>query len=110
MVSEQFVSPSLLKMMGHRSRYRRIIQVPLEEDTSKVEALTFFLRARIERHEGRYRIMVAGDQRSGILKSMAKANGLVVLPEDITEVKTGDEVAVQLVDHGFCTIPEPRYP
>ncbi len=106
---EQFVRPALLKMMGHRNLYRRIIRVPLEEDISKVEGLTFFLRVRVERREGRYRIMMTGDQSSGILKSMVKANGLIVLPEDIKELKKGDEVTVQLIDHTFCATPEPAY-
>jgi molybdopterin molybdotransferase len=106
---EQFVRPAILKMMGCRNLYRRTIRVPLEEDISKVKGLTFFIRARIEWQDGRYRIMTTGDQSSGILKSMVKANGLVVLPEEVTELKKGDEVTVQLIDHGFCTTPEPQY-
>ncbi len=32
---------------------------------------------------------------------MVLANGLIVLAEDITSVKPGDEVAVQLLDHSL---------
>ncbi len=106
---EQFVRPSLLKMMGHTNLYRRTIRVPLEEDISKTAGLAHFIRACVEWRDGRYRILTTGDQGSGILKSMVKANGLIVLPEDATVVKKGDEVTVQIIDHSLCTTAEPQY-
>jgi molybdopterin biosynthesis enzyme len=40
---------------------------------------------------------------------MVLANGLVVLPEDATVVKPGDEVSVQLLDHSLDLTPSPGY-
>ena len=40
---------------------------------------------------------------------MVLANGLVVLPEDITSVKPGDEVAVQLLDNSLDLKAAPGY-
>jgi hypothetical protein len=37
------------------------------------------------------------------------ANGLIVLAEDITSVKPGDEVAVQLLDGSLDLTPAPDY-
>ena len=44
---------------------------------------------------------LTGAQGSGILKSMVKANGLVVIPEDQELVKAGERVRVQLLDRDF---------
>jgi molybdopterin molybdotransferase len=106
---EQFVRPSLLKMMGHTNLFRRTIRVILEEDITKTQGLTHFIRACVAWQDGRYRIVTTGDQGSGILKSMVKANGLIVLPEDATAVKKGDEVTVQLIDQSLCLTSEPQY-
>jgi molybdopterin molybdotransferase len=106
---EQFVRPALLKMMGHVNLYRQTIRVILGEDIAKTPGLTHFVRACVDWHDGRYRIVTTGDQGSGILKSMVKANGLIVLPEDATAVRKGDEVTVQLIDHSLCMTSEPQY-
>ena len=45
--------------------------------------------------EGRYRVVPAGRQGSGILRSMAQANCFIVLPEDCADVEAGAEVPVQ---------------
>ena len=81
----------------------------LEEDITKTQGLTHFIRACVAWQDGRYRIVTTGDQGSGILKSMVKANGLIVLPEDATAVKKGDEVTVQLIDQSLCLTSEPQY-
>lgn len=106
---EQFVRPSLLKMMGYTRLYRRTIRLPLEEDMTKPQGLTCFIRACVDWRDGRYRITTTGTQSSGVLKSMVKANGLIVLPEDATDFKKGDEVTVQLIDHSLCLTSEPQY-
>ena len=49
---------------------------------------------------------VAGD---GTTTAMVLANGLIVLPEDLTAAKPGDEVAVQLLDESFSFESIPAY-
>ena len=41
---------------------------------------------------------MTGDQGSGVLSSMALANGLAICPEDVPRMKAGAEVVVQMVD------------
>ncbi|GAI16153.1 unnamed protein product, partial [marine sediment metagenome] len=43
---------------------------------------------------------LTGPQGSGILTSMALANGLVIVPEDKPGVKEGDLVQVMMLDWG----------
>jgi len=95
---EQFVRPSLLKMMGHQNLFRRTVKALLKEAIIKKKGTRHFIRAHITFENGQYQALTTGEQGSGILKSMVKANGLIVLPEEITSVKAGDTVIVQLID------------
>jgi molybdopterin molybdotransferase len=88
-------------MRGYRSIYRRTVRAEMKEGFTKQKGLRYFLRARIEFRDGKYVAALTGEQGSGILKSMVLANGLIVLPEDITSVRPGDEVAVQLLDNSL---------
>jgi molybdopterin biosynthesis enzyme len=40
---------------------------------------------------------------------MVKANGLIVLPEDLTEAKKGDTVTVQLFERSLENTPSPEH-
>ena len=95
---EQFVRPSILKMMGYQRLFRKVIKAKLEEDIAKQEGMRYFLRGFVKKADGLYTVSTTGEQGSGILKSMVRANGLIVLPEDVTAARKGDNVSVQLLD------------
>lgn len=95
---EQFVRPSLLKMMGHRELFRPVIEAILKEDIRKRPGRRHFMRASVSFEKTEYFVTLTGAQGSGILRSMVKANGLVVIPEDRELVKAGEKVKVQLLD------------
>jgi molybdopterin molybdotransferase len=102
---EQFVRPSLLKMMGHHQIFRPIIEAILEEDIHKEPGSRHFVRAAVIFERDHYFVTITGAQGSGILRSMVKANGLVVIPEDREIVRAGEKVRVQLIDSsGFGVI------
>jgi len=105
---EQFIRPSILKMRGYSNIYRRVVLAEITEGYKKKQGLKYFLRARVEFRDGRYIASLTGEQGSGILKSMVLANGLVVLPDDITSVNPGDEVAVQLLDGSLDLMSAPE--
>jgi molybdopterin molybdotransferase len=95
---EQFVRPSLLKMMGHRQLFRPMIEAILKGDIRKKPGRRHYIRASVSFERDRYFVTITGDQGSGILTSMVKANGLVIIPEDREDVKAGEKVKVQLLD------------
>ncbi len=95
---EQFVRPSILKMMGHRNLFRRIVRATLKDDITKKKGTRHFIRARVNYENGRYFATITGEQGSGILKSMVMANGLIILPEYAASVKKGEKVSIQLID------------
>jgi molybdopterin molybdotransferase len=41
---------------------------------------------------------MTGEQGSGILTSVSRANGLLVVPEDVERVRAGETVDVQMLD------------
>jgi len=56
------------------------------------------VRVMVSRHDDRYHASLTGPQGSGILTSMARANGLAVIPESNRQVRAGDTVDVQMLD------------
>jgi molybdopterin molybdotransferase len=98
---EQFVRPSLLKMMGHHQIFRPIIEAILKEDIHKEPGSRHFVRAAVIFERDHYFVTITGAQGSGILRSMVKANGLVVIPEDREIVRAGEKVRVQLLDRNL---------
>ncbi len=98
---EQFVRPSLLKMMGHRHIFRPVVDAILQENIEKKTGRRHFIRAFISFKEGSYFATTTGDQGSGILRSMVKANGLIVISEDQEIVRAGERVKVQLLDRNL---------
>lgn len=106
---EQFVRPSLLKMMGHKRIYRPTVQATLKEDIKKKPGRKHFIRSFVRLEEGRYTVTITGDQGSGILKSMVAANGLLIFPEEMSTLKAGDTVKVQLIDRSFDFAEGPGY-
>jgi molybdopterin molybdotransferase len=106
---EQYVRPAILLMTGHKRIFRKTVKAVLQETIQKKQGLRHFFRARVRYEDGRFTVVTTGEQGSGILKSMVLANGIMVLPEDITTIKKGDEVIVQMIDNSFELTEEPGY-
>ena len=96
---EELVRPALLRMMGHRRVIKPTVQATLRTEVRKKAGKVHFLRVRVEVENGRYRATSAGDQNTGILGTMLRANGIAVLPKEKTMFSPGEEVAVHLL-HG----------
>jgi molybdopterin molybdotransferase len=106
---EQFIRPAILKMLGHENIFRRTVRARLGEGIEKKKGVRHFIRARIRVDGDGYAVMTTGEQGSGILKSMVRANGLIILPEDANVVRAGEIVTVQLLDESVDRTPEPRF-
>jgi molybdopterin molybdotransferase len=95
---EQFIRPAIRKMLGHANLFRRAIRARLDEGIKKKAGMRHFFWARVRREGETYAAITTGAQSSGILLSMVRANGLLILPEDATVVEAGEEVTVELLD------------
>jgi molybdopterin molybdotransferase len=94
---EQFVRPSLLRMMGHRRIFRPVEEAVLIDGFKKEEGRVFLVRVALEGERGNLRARLTGDQSSAILLSLVRADGLAVIPADLKEVPPGSRVRVQLL-------------
>jgi molybdopterin molybdotransferase len=95
---EEFVAPALRQMMGHTRRHRRTLSARLTHDVKHKPGRTEFIRVTLAQDEHGYSATSTGTQSSGVSLSMAKADGLLVVPEANTGMKAGDIVSVQLLD------------
>jgi len=104
---EQFGRPAILKMLGKKHLYRATIQAILQNEISNKDRRRTLARAYITKDNGKYSAKLTGSQGSAILTSMAQANGLVIVPEHVSFLSTGDEVQVQMLDWGeeSCLVP-----
>jgi molybdopterin molybdotransferase len=106
---EQFVRPSILKMAGHRNLFRPTLKAVLRETLEKKAGLIHFIRCRLVREGEKIYAWTTGEQGSGILSSMVKAQGLIVLPRDKTLARAGEEVRIILLDPTFFDTPSPSH-
>lgn len=95
---EQFVAPALRRMMGHARLYRRTLSARLTHNIKHQPGRTEFVRVTLVREEGGYAATSTGAQGSGMLLSMARADGLMVVPAGSAGLNAGEQVVVQLLD------------
>lgn len=94
---EQLVRPAMLKMSGHSTYGRPVVQAAFQETFSKRTDRRHFLRGILTREAGGFTVRTTGDQGSGILTSMVKANCLIDIPQETERLKPGDPVTVQVL-------------
>jgi molybdopterin molybdotransferase len=95
---EQFARPAILKMLGRKNFSKPTIQAKSEGRIDNRDGRRVFARVRVTKQDGQYFARLVGPQGSGILTSMAQANGLMIVPEDKQVIEVGDEVQVQMLD------------
>jgi molybdopterin molybdotransferase len=106
---EQFVRPSILKMAGHQKLFRPTLTAVLAERVEKKAGLLHFIRCRLVKKNGTVWATTTGEQGSGILSSMVKAQGFIVLPRHVTVMEAGAEVTVMLLDETFFQSLDPAH-
>jgi len=94
---EQFARPALLKMSGRSDISRMTIEAVFEQAFVNKSGRRNMIRVIVEKENGVFKARLSGSQKSGSLKPMTLANGLMVVPEDV-ELKPGDKVTVQLFE------------
>jgi molybdopterin molybdotransferase len=94
---EQFVRPSLLKMMGHRTLFRKVIEARLAKDVASEPGRLHLVRCRLIEEDGRIWALSTGTQSSGVLRSLVLAEGLMIVPPTRQFFEKGTQIKVQLL-------------
>jgi molybdopterin molybdotransferase len=98
---EEFVRPALLRMMGHRTVLRPTIRATFADEFSRKPGRVSFLRVRLERRGGELLARSAGNQDTGILGTMLRADGIAIVPAESGDVRPGTPVEVQVLRPGL---------
>jgi molybdopterin molybdotransferase len=95
---EVFARPAILKMMGAHELARPRIVAVMEDGVINKDSRRIFARVIVSRRDSKYFARLTGPQGSGILTSMASANGIAIVPETVSEVRSGDRVEVMVLN------------
>jgi molybdopterin molybdotransferase len=106
---EEFVRPALRRMAGHTRLFRPVVRARLGERLAKAPGRLHFVRVRLEREGAEIVARSTGTQSSGALRSMVRAQGLVVFPAEARELRAGELVTVQVLDEDFLGSTEPGF-
>ena len=89
---ELFGRAAIYKMLGKSGWERPTVRAIANDRITNGDARRVYARVILTERDGRYHASLTGAQGSGILTSMALANALAVVPEDVPAVHPGDEV------------------
>ena len=95
---EQFVRPALLKMLGRRRLRKPEIKAIFHGRVTNGDNRRCFARVKVVEEGGQMHAYSAGPQGSGVLTSMAYANGLAIVPEEMPVAEDGARLKVQMLD------------
>ena len=95
---EQFARPAIRKMMGKELTPRPTVQAILDDPINNYDGRRVYARVVVYRENGEYRARLTGNQSSGVLTSMARANGLAICPDDRSRLESGEMATVQMLD------------
>ena len=94
-----FVRPALLQMMGVNATPQPLLKARSIEAMRKKPGRTEYQRGWVSTAaDGACQVKTTGNQGSGVLSSMAEANGLIVLHHAQADVAAGDTVDVLMFD------------
>lgn len=105
------VRPYLLSLAGHRRVHRPVVRARASEELRSPDRLTHFFRVVLEPStpQDPPRCRPSGPQSSGLVRSLAGADGLAVVPEGTERIGEDEEVTVILLGEGPGWREDPGY-
>ena len=109
MTMELFGRPAIFTMLGKPQLWERpVVRAVVADRIVNSDGRRFYARAFVSLEGGGYVARLTGPQGSGVLTSMALANGYAICPEDVGAIEAGELCDVILVDREKP--PEPPAP
>jgi molybdopterin molybdotransferase len=95
----QFGRSAIFKMLGRRDLDIPIVEATLTERIDNRGHRRHYVRARVEGDFAKgHTVRTAGEQGAGVLSSLARANGLLIIPEELEVAEPGMRLQVQMID------------
>ena len=95
---EVFARPAILSMLGRNAIWRPWVEVTLAEPQKRCKDRPELRRCVIEERDGERFARTTGPQGSGVLSSMALAEGLMLLGTDFPGADVGARINVMLLE------------
>ena len=105
---ELYVRPAILALQGRPDRYRPYVIAAASEPVRRSKDRTEVRRCRLLHRGDGWAFTVTGPQGSGILSSMAGAEGLVFVPPEFPAADAGAKLMVTLLSGS--SVERPPYP
>jgi molybdopterin molybdotransferase len=96
LIFEELVRPAILKAMGYKRILQPSVRAVLKERVTKSGGRVKLERVRLVPGEGGLLAASSGDQSTGMLKTLLRADGVALLPAERTSLDAGEEVDVHL--------------
>ena len=97
LIFEELVKPAILKTMGYRRIHQPIMRAVLQDEVSKRPGRVKLVRVRVESQDGRLLAFSSGEQSTGKMKTLLRANAIAVIPSACGTVSAGTEVDVRMM-------------
>jgi molybdopterin molybdotransferase len=95
---EVFVRPTILRLLGIEEEPRPMLRAKLTRRVASALGRRVYLRVHVSRKESEFFAEPIRTRGSGVLSTMTRANGYVVIPEDRGGLEEGETVIVHLFD------------
>jgi molybdopterin molybdotransferase len=96
---EAFARPLICRMLGLEKEERRLaVRAKITKKISAVLGRKTFVRVRVLQRNGEFFAEPLSTRGSGIISTMTKANGYVIVPENREGLKEGEFIPVYLFD------------
>ncbi len=95
---ELYIRPALLALQGRRDLYRPYVVAAAAEPVARTKERTEARRCRLFHTDGGWTFTTTGPQGSGILRSMALADGLAFVPSGFDGADPGEPFMVLLLE------------
>ena len=95
---ELYVRPLIRKLMGYKNLFRNEVSARAMHSFRHDPGRAEFVRVKLAKDkEGNYTVDVTGEQGSGILTSMAEADGIAIIDENKKEIREGEILRVFII-------------
>jgi molybdopterin molybdotransferase len=94
----QFVRDALATLMGANIQPTPLFRVECTDPIKKAKGRTEFVRGLLYIEDNTWKVKPTGNQSSGVLSSMSKANCFIVLEEAVGNCDAGTHVKVQVFE------------
>lgn len=94
---EVFARPAIRALQGRRDVERPTVTARAAEPLHAPPAKRGYARVRLSRDASGWLATPTGNQGSHVISSLAAADGLAVVPEEVTEIPEGGQVRVHLL-------------